>query len=200
MPPTPWRIEPGRDPGAVPGLVYVEDRDEWLPRRMPPVRQSQMSGPELTRRLMQASRSAMFPIRKSSMSCASLSAAQQQALPCSSPVSSGSGKSTVARALTGGLMEMGAARLLMDGDSSQDLSPELGFSKGTDIKSRIGFVASEITKHGGIAICAPIGLSTDAARRAGDVEHWGVSSRCNFHLYRRCANSVPQGSTPRGAA
>ena len=56
---------------------------------------------------------------------------------------------------------MDAARLgtLLDGDIVRThLSSELGFSKEhRDINiRRIGFVASEITKNGGIAICAPI--------------------------------------------
>ena len=48
---------------------------------------------------------------------------------------------------------------LLDGDIvRQNLSSELGFSKEhRDLNiQRIGFVASEITKNGGIAICAPI--------------------------------------------
>ena len=48
---------------------------------------------------------------------------------------------------------------LLDGDIvRQHLSSELGFSKeDRDIHvKRIGYVASEITKHGGVAICAPI--------------------------------------------
>jgi sulfate adenylyltransferase len=48
---------------------------------------------------------------------------------------------------------------LLDGDIvRQNLSSELGFSKAhRDLNiRRIGFVASEITKNGGVAICAPI--------------------------------------------
>jgi sulfate adenylyltransferase len=73
---------------------------------------------------------------------------------------SGSGKSTIANALMVKLMEMGGRPVtLLDGDVvRKHLSSELGFSKehrDIDIK-RIGYVASEITKNGGIAICAPI--------------------------------------------
>ena len=58
------------------------------------------------------------------------------------------------------MMEMGGRRTtLLDGDIvRKNLSSELGFSKehrNLNIE-RIGFVASEITKNGGIAICAPI--------------------------------------------
>ncbi len=82
---------------------------------------------------------------------------------------SGSGKSTIANALMVKLMEMGGRPVtLLDGDVvRKHLSSELGFSKEhRDINiKRIGFVASEITKNGGIAICAPIAPYT-ATRRA----------------------------------
>jgi sulfate adenylyltransferase len=73
---------------------------------------------------------------------------------------SGSGKSTVANVLLVKLLEMGGRPVtLLDGDLvRKNLSSELGFSKEhRDINiRRIGFVASEITKNGGIALCAPI--------------------------------------------
>jgi sulfate adenylyltransferase len=73
---------------------------------------------------------------------------------------SGSGKSTIANALMVKLMEMGGRRVtLLDGDLvRKHLSSELGFSREhRDLNiQRIGYVASEITKNGGIAICAPI--------------------------------------------
>ena len=82
---------------------------------------------------------------------------------------SGSGKSTIANALMVKLMEMGGRPVtLLDGDVvRKHLSSELGFSKEhRDINiKRIGFVAAEITKNGGIAICAPIAPYT-ATRRA----------------------------------
>ena len=73
---------------------------------------------------------------------------------------SGSGKSTVANVLVARLLERGGRPVtLLDGDVvRKHLSSELGFSKEhRDINiRRIGYVASEITKNGGIAICAPI--------------------------------------------
>ncbi len=73
---------------------------------------------------------------------------------------SGSGKSTIANALMSKLMEIGGRHVsLLDGDVvRKNLSSELGFSKEhRDLNiRRIGYVASEITKNGGIAICAPI--------------------------------------------
>ncbi|MBC8255836.1 MAG: bifunctional sulfate adenylyltransferase/adenylylsulfate kinase [Candidatus Marinimicrobia bacterium] len=73
---------------------------------------------------------------------------------------SGSGKSTIANALLVKFLEHGRRRVtLLDGDIVRiNLSSELGFSmehRNLNI-TRIGFVASEITKNGGIAICAPI--------------------------------------------
>ena len=73
---------------------------------------------------------------------------------------SGSGKSTIANALMSRLLELDDRKItLLDGDIVRThLSSELGFSKEhRDLNvTRIGFVASEITKNGGIAICAPI--------------------------------------------
>jgi sulfate adenylyltransferase len=73
---------------------------------------------------------------------------------------SGSGKSTIANILRVKLLEMGGRPVtLLDGDIvRKHLSSELGFSKEhRDLNiRRIGFVASEITRNGGIAICAPI--------------------------------------------
>ncbi len=73
---------------------------------------------------------------------------------------SGSGKSTIANGLMVKLFEDGRRPVtLLDGDIVRtNLSSELGFSRehrSLNIR-RIGFVASEITKNGGIAICAPI--------------------------------------------
>jgi sulfate adenylyltransferase len=73
---------------------------------------------------------------------------------------SGSGKSTLANGLTVKLREMGGRKVtLLDGDVvRQNLSSELSFSKEhRDLNiQRIGYVASEITKNGGVAVCAPI--------------------------------------------
>jgi sulfate adenylyltransferase len=73
---------------------------------------------------------------------------------------SGSGKSTLANGLLVKMLEEGSRPVtLLDGDIVRThLSSELGFSKehrSLNVQ-RIGFVASEITKNAGIAICAPI--------------------------------------------
>ena len=81
---------------------------------------------------------------------------------------SGSGKSTIANALRVKLLEVGGRGVtLLDGDLVRaNLSSELGFSKAhRDLNiRRIGFVASEITRAGGVAICAPI-APYDVVRR-----------------------------------
>jgi sulfate adenylyltransferase len=92
---------------------------------------------------------------------------------------SGSGKSTIANALMVKLMEMGGRPVtLLDGDVvRKNLSSELGFSKEhRDLNiRRIGFVASEITKNGGIAICAPIAPYATTRRSVReDVEAHGA--------------------------
>jgi len=73
---------------------------------------------------------------------------------------SGSGKSTLARALVDAILEQGERTVTsLDGDVVRHhLSKGLGFSREdreTNI-TRIGFVAAEIARHGGVAICSPI--------------------------------------------
>lgn len=73
---------------------------------------------------------------------------------------SGSGKSTLARALMDRVLEQGTRTITsLDGDVvRRNLSAGLTFSKQdreTNIR-RIGWVAAEIARHGGIAICSPI--------------------------------------------
>jgi sulfate adenylyltransferase len=73
---------------------------------------------------------------------------------------SGSGKSTLARALAAHLSETGERTVsLLDGDVVRRLlSSGLGFGAGDrDLNvRRIGYVAAEIARHGGVAVCAPI--------------------------------------------
>ncbi|MGH3506664.1 MAG: adenylyl-sulfate kinase [Nocardioidaceae bacterium] len=82
---------------------------------------------------------------------------------------SGSGKSTLARALVDHILEEGERTITsLDGDVVRHhLSKGLGFSREdreTNIR-RIGFVASEIARHGGLAICSPI-APFDSTRQA----------------------------------
>ena len=92
---------------------------------------------------------------------------------------SGSGKSTLANALLVRLLELGTRPVtLLDGDVvRKHLSSELGFSKehrNLNVQ-RIGFVASEITKNGGVAICAPIAPYHHARREVREmIEQYGM--------------------------
>jgi sulfate adenylyltransferase len=92
---------------------------------------------------------------------------------------SGAGKSTIAKVLFSRFLEVGDRPVtLLDGDIvRRHLSSELGFSKEhRDINvRRIGFVASEITKNRGIAICAPIAPYSLSRRQIREMieEHGG---------------------------
>jgi len=84
---------------------------------------------------------------------------------------SGAGKSTIAGILTARLERRGRAVTLLDGDVVRThLSKGLGFSKedrDTNIR-RIGFVASEVVRHGGAVVCAvvsPYESTREEARR-----------------------------------
>ena len=85
---------------------------------------------------------------------------------------SGSGKSTIARGLAEALTERGDRTVsLLDGDHVRHLlSAGLTFSRADrDLNiARIGYVAAEVARHGGIAICAPIApyAAARAAARA----------------------------------
>jgi sulfate adenylyltransferase len=93
---------------------------------------------------------------------------------------SGSGKSTVAKGVEDALVERGGRTLtFLDGDVvRRNLSKGLGFSRADrDLNvRRIGFVAAEVARHGGIAICAPIApyAATRAAVRTMVTEAGGV--------------------------
>jgi sulfate adenylyltransferase len=80
----------------------------------------------------------------------------------------GAGKSTVANVLVIKLLELGGRRVtLLDGDLvRKHLSLGLGYSKEDRDRNvrRIGYVAAEVAKHGGVAVCAPI-APYDATRR-----------------------------------
>lgn len=84
---------------------------------------------------------------------------------------SGSGKSTIARGVKDAIVERADRPVsLLDGDVlRRHLSKGLGFSREDRDANvlRIGFVAAEIARHGGIAVCAPIApyASTRAAAR-----------------------------------
>jgi sulfate adenylyltransferase len=153
-------------------MVYVEDRAEYMPIDQTTEDQKvlNISGTEFRRRLEQgldipdwfSFPTVVEELRKS------YPPRHKQGVTIFFTGLSGSGKSTIANALLIKLLEVGDRPVtLLDGDHvRKSLSSELGFSKEhRDLNiQRIGFVASEICKNGGIAICAPIAPYT-ATRR-----------------------------------
>jgi sulfate adenylyltransferase len=153
-------------------MVYVKDRDAYFPDDEVPAGSQvlDLSGTE-QRRLLQTGQEipswftfpAVVDVLRETHPPRS-----RQGLTVFFTGLSGSGKSTIANALLVKLLEMGGRPVtLLDGDLvRKHLSSELGFSKEhRDINiRRIGYVASEITKNGGLAICAPI-APYDAMRK-----------------------------------
>ena len=145
-------------------MVYVEELDTYLPQDEVPAgaRTLSISGTEQRRRLNEGlDLPAWFtPPAVAAELRRSYQPRARQGFTVFFTGLSGSGKSTIANVLLVKLLEMGGRPVsLLDGDVvRKHLSSELGFSKEhRDINiRRIGYVASEITKNGGIAICAPI--------------------------------------------
>ena len=145
-------------------MVYVEDRAQYVSTDevQPSETVLRLSGTELRRRLREGIEipswfsypEVVAELRKAHP------ARHRQGFTVFLTGLSGAGKSTIANALMIKLMELGDRPVtLLDGDIvRKHLSSELGFSREhRNINVlRIGFVASEITKNGGIAICAPI--------------------------------------------
>ncbi len=145
-------------------MVYVEDQDAYMPidEVSPDTRTLSISGTELRGRLADGREIPewfTFPEVARELRRTHPPRAKQGFTVFFTGLS-GAGKSTLANVLLVKLLEMGGRPVtLLDGDIvRKNLSSELGFSKEhRDINiRRIGFVASEITKNGGIALCAPI--------------------------------------------
>jgi len=152
--------------GMVPfrNMVYVEDLDAYVPedKVSAGARVLSISGTDLRRRLTEGREIPewfTFPdvareLRRTHPP------RHQQGFTVFFTGLSGAGKSTIANVLLVKFLEMGGRPVtLLDGDIvRKHLSAGLGFSqedRNTNIR-RIGFVAHEITKNGGIALCAPI--------------------------------------------
>src|SRR5262244_2461226 len=144
-------------------MVYLEDQDKYVPDNEVPqgARVLNISGTELRDRLNEGRDipswftypEVVQELRRS------YPPRHKQGVTIFFTGLSGSGKSTIANVLLTKFLEMGGRPVtILDGDIvRKHLSSELGFSKEhRDINiRRIGYVASEITKNGGIAICAP---------------------------------------------
>ncbi len=154
-------------------MVYLEDQDKYFPQDEVPkgARVLDISGTELRQRLNEGRDipgwftypEVVQELRRS------FPPRHKQGVTIFFTGLSGSGKSTIANVLLTKFLEMGGRPVtILDGDLvRKNLSSELGFSKEhRDINiRRIGYVASEITKNGGIAICAPI-APYEATRKA----------------------------------
>jgi sulfate adenylyltransferase len=145
-------------------MVYLEDQDKYVPEDEVPNGKKvlNISGSELRRHLSEGKSVPSwftFPEIARELQRTYLPRSKQGFTVFFTGLS-GSGKSTLANALLIKLLETGGRPVtLLDGDIvRKNLSSELGFSKEhRDINiRRIGFVSAEITKNGGIAICAPI--------------------------------------------
>jgi sulfate adenylyltransferase len=153
-------------------MVYLEDKDKYFPANEVPkdARVLDLSGTELRNRLNEGRDiPSWFTYPEVAVELRrSFPPRARQGLTIFFSGLSGSGKSTIANVLMTKFLEVGGRPVTMlDGDLvRKHLSSELGFSKEhRDINiRRIGYVASEITKNGGIAICAPI-APYDATRK-----------------------------------
>ena len=158
-------------------MVYVEDKAQYFPEDEieKGTRTLDISGTELRRRLQEGAEIPewfSFPTVVAELR-RTHPPRHKQGFTVFFTGLSGSGKSTVANALMVKLMEMGGRPVtLLDGDVvRKHLSSELGFSKEhRDLNiQRIGYVASEITKNGGIAICAPIAPYSETRKRVREM-------------------------------
>jgi sulfate adenylyltransferase len=166
--------ELGIDIVPFPAMVYVANRDAYVPQTevQPEDEVRDISGTELRRRLHNGEAIPewfTFPdvvkiLRERHP------ANERQGLALFFTGLSGSGKSTLAQAVLARLLETSSRPVTMlDGDEvRRHLSKGLGFSReDRDANiTRIGFVASEVVRHGGIVICAPIAPYASARTEA----------------------------------
>lgn len=114
------------------------------------------------------------------------------------------GKTTIAKALQTELENRGCVITMLDGDGvmRQVLSSELGFTReDRDLNvQRAGFVAGEVVRHGGVAICALVSPYTDARLRVSRMigPHFvEIYVRTPLHI---CEHRDPKGLYRRARA
>jgi sulfate adenylyltransferase len=144
-------------------MVYLPDTGGYVPEdEVPPgARVQTLSGTELRRRLARGEEIPRWftPDTVAAELRRAFRAPREMGLTILLTGLPASGKSTLARALRVALEARGRRVTLLEGDAvRRQLSPRLGFSREDRDENlrRIGFVASEITRHGGTAVCAPI--------------------------------------------
>ncbi len=162
-------------------MVYVQDRAQYAPDNeiLPDETVLNISGTEFRRRLREGAEIPewfSYPEVVAELK-RSYPPRHQQGFTVFFTGLSGSGKSTIANALMVKLMEMGGRPVtLLDGDLvRKHLSSELGFSREHRNLNilRIGYVAAEITKHRGIAVCAPIAPYRETRRQVREMVQAG---------------------------
>jgi sulfate adenylyltransferase len=145
-------------------VVYAENRDAYIAASEATADDSirDVSGTELRKRLHEGAEIPAW------FSFPEIVAVLRERYPAGKPPGftvfftglSGAGKSTLAQALISLMLERSSRPVtLLDGDEvRKHLSRGLGFSReDRDANiTRIGWVAGEIVRHGGIAVCAPI--------------------------------------------
>jgi sulfate adenylyltransferase len=159
-------------------MVYIEDEKKYIPETEVPASKTPMkiSGTQVRERLRTGEE---IPVWFSHPEVVKIlreahPKASSQGIAIFFTGLSGSGKSTIANALIERLHERDTKRRisLLDGDCiRQHLSSELGFSREhRDLNiRRIGYVASEVAKHGGIAVCAAIAPYANARKDAREL-------------------------------
>lgn len=152
-----------------PAMVYAANRDSYLPATDvgSDDRVEDLSGTELRRRLQTGEE---IPAWFTYPEIATIlrerhPAGARRGFTLFFTGLSGAGKSTIAEAVIARLLESSARQVtLLDGDDvRKHLSRGLGFSRedrSANVR-RIGWVAAEVTRHGGIAVCAPIAPYAD---------------------------------------
>ena len=145
-------------------LVYLEDEDKYLAREDAPegAKTAYISGTQVREEYLAKGKTlpAWFTRKETAQILMDTHPPQhKQGLCIWFTGLSGSGKSTIANALTPMLLQYGRQATVLDGDVVRThLSKGLGFSKedrDTNIM-RIGFVAGEIARHTGTVVCAAI--------------------------------------------
>jgi sulfate adenylyltransferase len=116
---------------------------------------------------------------------------------------SGSGKSTLARALHDLILEQGQRTVTsLDGDVvRRNLSAGLTFSKQdreTNIR-RIGWVAAEISRHGGVALCSPIAPFDETRKQVRAMTEDAGGAFVLIHVATRSRRTPRSGWTPPAA-
>lgn len=168
----------GVEAATFPRMVYVPDLAQYLPEEYLPADQATvvLSSQDLRQRLDDGREDipawASFPEVVAELHKLR-PMRQQRGFTVFFTGLSGSGKTTLSQALNLKLMELtGRPVTLLDGDVVRTLlSSGLSFSRtDRDLNiRRIGFIASEITRHGGIAICAPIAPCRETRQAVRDM-------------------------------